>query len=81
MGVNPRGETLYIVILFVGREVMGVKLYILPQGDGLNTVYVKRTLPSEQPGRSVADVSDAELNATVDRLVREMRREPEPNTP
>lgn len=58
-----------------------MKVHILPQEGGTNTVFIQRTLPAEGPGRSVADVKDSELESTIERLVKEMRGEDQEELP
>jgi hypothetical protein len=52
-----------------------MKIHLIPQADGTWTIYIKRTLPSEGPSRSVAEVSDADRESVLERLVKEMRGE------
>lgn len=52
-----------------------MKVKLFPQGDGTTNVFVKRTLMSEGPSRSVQNVPDDKIGETVDRLCAEMRQE------
>jgi len=50
-----------------------LKVKIFPEGDGLSTVYVERTLPKENPSRAVQHVEEKDIESVVDKLAGEMR--------
>ena len=57
------------------EEVIRMRVHLFPQGDGLVTVYVKRTLAKEGPSRAARYVSQEDVPEVTARLCAEMRRE------
>lgn len=52
---------------------MRVRTQIIPEGDGLVSVFVKRTRRSEGPSILTQHVTQEELESTVDRMVRTVK--------
>jgi hypothetical protein len=55
-----------------------VKVKIIKEGDGLVTVFVKRTMPKENPSRVVQHVEEGDVESVVEKLVGEMYTQPSP---
>lgn len=49
-----------------------MKVKIIKEEGGLVSVFVKRTLPKENPSRAVQHVAPEEVDAVIEKLVAEM---------